>query len=327
MMGKLPYYFGKKRIKILKFKYYFALHFTTILITNLKINFMKKLFGVLLLTFALVNCSKQEMKEVQDQPNLLKSSTTVTTETALKSAIAAAKAGDVITVSGTIKMTATLKCSNSGTSSSKINFTGGTLDFSSMAVSSSNRGISLSGSYWNITNMVIKTAGDNGICVQTGGYNYIYKVTTTGCADGGIQIYNSSHDNTVSYCTSTNNYDVATGGENADGFSCKLSGGPNNKFDHCTATGNSDDGWDLYGQPYTVTITNCTASSNGKGTNGDGNGFKLGSSGQSVAHTCTNCIANSNKGYGYTGNGNTGHITTTGSTGSGNVKGLWDRIY
>jgi hypothetical protein len=288
---------------------------------------MKKNFGLLLLTFAMVNCGKEPLKEDAIATTELKASSTVTTESALKTAIANAKAGDVITVSGTIKMTATLKCSNSGTSSSKISLTGGTLDFSSMSVSSSNRGINLTGSYWNITNITIRTAGDNGICVQNGGYNYFYKVTTTGNFDSGIQIYNSSHDNTLSYCTSTNNYDTQNGGENADGFACKLSAGKNNKFDHCTATGNSDDGWDLYGQPYTVTITNCTASSNGKGSNGDGNGFKLGSAGITVAHTCTYCVANSNKGYGYTGNGNKGHITTTGSTGSGNTKGLWDRIY
>jgi Right handed beta helix region len=288
---------------------------------------MKKLFSIALIAVAFVACSKEPITDQANDASLLKTSTTVTTQSALKTAIAAAKAGDVITVSGTIKMTATLKCSNSGTSSSKISFTGGTLDFSSMAVSSSNRGISLSGSYWNITNMIIKGAGDNGICVQTGGYNYFYKVTTTGCDDSGMQIYNSSHDNNVSYCTSTNNNDVANGGENADGFACKLSAGKNNKFDHCTSTGNSDDGWDLYGQPYTVTITNCTASGNGKGANGDGNGFKLGSSGQTVAHTCTYCTSTNNRACGYTGNGNKGHITTTGSTGSGNGKALWDRIY
>jgi len=287
---------------------------------------MKKLLGIALLTVAMVNCGKSPIADEIIQPSE-KTSTTVTTEAALKTAIAAAKAGDIITVSGTIKMTATLKCSNSGTSSSKINFTGGTLDFSSMAISSSNRGVQLTGSYWNITNMTIKGAGDNGLCVTTGGYNYFYKVTTTANRDAGFQIYSAGHDNNVSYCTSTNNNDTENSGENADGFACKLSGGANNKYDHCTSTSNSDDGWDLYGQPYTVTITNCTATSNGKGANGDGNGFKLGSSGQSVPHTCTNCVSNNNKACGYTGNGNTGHITTTGDTGSGNGKALFDRIY
>lgn len=34
-----------------------------------------------------------------------------------------------------------------------------------------------------------------------------------------------------------------------------------------------------------------------------------------------------NLSWGYDGNGNTGHITTTGSTGTGNGKGLFTRIY
>ena len=251
-------------------------------------------------------------------------STTVTTEAALKTAIANAKAGDVITISGTIRLTSTLQLLNSGTSSSKINFTGGTLDCSGI---SSGWGVKCNGSYWNITNMVIKNAPDCGIVFQYGGYNYVYNVTTTGNKDSGIQIYNSSHHNYVLSCKSNENYDVANGGENADGFACKLSGGASNKFESCTANHNSDDGWDLYGQPSSVTITKCTATNHGYGSNGDGNGFKLGSAGQNVPHTVTNCVANNNKAWGYDGNGNTGHITITGSTASGNGSGSFTRIY
>lgn len=250
--------------------------------------------------------------------------TTVTTEAALKTAIAAAAAGDIITISGTINLTSTLQCLNSGTSSSKINFTGGTLNCSGI---SSGWGVKVNGSYWNITNMTIKNAPDCGLVFQTGGYNYVYNVITTGNGDSGLQIYNGSHDNNISYCKSNENYDVANGGENADGFACKLSAGVNNLFDHCTANHNSDDGWDLYQQPYKVTITNCTATNNGYGSNGDGNGFKLGSAGQTVPHTVTNCTASNNLAWGYDGNGNTGHITITGSGGSGNGQGLFTRIY
>jgi len=106
-----------------------------------------------------------------------------------------------------------------------------------------------------------------------------------------------------------------------------LSGGKNVKFNKCNAKHNSDDGWDLYGQPYTVKMTHCLAKNNGYGSNGDGNGFKLGSAGQKIPHTVTNCTSNNNIGCGFTGNGNKGHITTTGSGGSGNGKKLWDRIY
>lgn len=290
----------------------------------------------LLFVLGITACKKEERptstpietpKELISQNTLAAAakSTTVTTEAALKSAVASAQPGDVITISGTINLTSTLQLLVSGTSSAKINLTGGTLNCSGIA---SGWGVKVNGSYWNITNITIKNGPDCGIVFQTGGNNYAYKITTSGNHDSGLQVYNGAHDVNVSYCTSNDNYDTQNGGENADGFACKLSAGRNNKFDHCTANHNSDDGWDLYGQPYTVTITNCTSTNNGFGGSGDGNGFKLGSAGQTVAHTVTNCVSNTNKAHGYDGNGNTGHITTTGSTGSGNgLTPLFYRIY
>jgi hypothetical protein len=261
---------------------------------------------------------------VPDYSIIMGKSTTVTTEAALKTAIANAVAGDVITISGTIRLTSTLQLLKSGTSSSKINFTGGTLDCSGI---SSGWGVKVNGSYWNITNMTIKNAPDCGLVLQVGGNNYVANITATGNKDSGIQVYNGASNNYIYNCRSNENYDVANGGENADGFACKLSAGAGNKFENCTANHNSDDGWDLYGQPATVKIINCTATNNGYGSNGDGNGFKLGSAGQNIAHTVTGCTASYNKAWGYDGNGNTGHITTTGSGGTGNGKGLFTRIY
>src|SRR5687768_11094413 len=100
---------------------------------------MKKTFGAMALMILFASCLK-----VSEQPATTSSSsdgsatqseigalttvnavnTTVTTEAALKTAIKNAKAGDIITVSGTINLTSTLQLLNSGTSSSKINFTG-----------------------------------------------------------------------------------------------------------------------------------------------------------------------------------------------------------
>ncbi|MEO8404834.1 MAG: right-handed parallel beta-helix repeat-containing protein [Chitinophagaceae bacterium] len=294
---------------------------------------MKKIISCMLLGIGLSACKKTTqppvlVTETEEStpvtaPSLTAKSTTVTTEAALKAAVSAAVPGDIITISGTINLTSTLQLLKSGTASAKINITGGVLNCSGL---SSGWGVKVNGSYWNITNMTIKNGPDAGIVFQTGGFNYVYNVITTGNHDTGLQIYNGSHDNNISYCNSHDNYDTQNGGENADGFACKLSGGANNKFDHCTSTHNSDDGWDLYGQPYTVKITNCTATSNGFGTNGDGNGFKLGSAGQNVPHTVTNCTSSNNKAAGYDGNGNTGHITTTGSGGSGNGTVLFYRI-
>jgi parallel beta-helix repeat protein len=257
--------------------------------------------------------------------SLTAKTTTVTTEAALRSAISSAVAGDIIKISGTINLTQTLELAKSGTSSAKIGFTGGVLNCSGQP--SGSWGVKVNGSYWNITNMTIKNAKDCGMVFQSGGYNYVYNVSTLNNGDSGLQIYNGGHDNYILSCKSNDNYDAANGGENADGFACKLSAGKNNVFENCTANHNSDDGWDLYGQPYTVTIKGCTASNNGFGSNGDGNGFKLGSAGQNVAHTVTNNTATNNLAWGYDGNGNTGHITITGSGGSGNKKGLFARIY
>ena len=267
-----------------------------------------------------------DVQETTPEGNSLTAKTsTVTTESALRSAISSAVAGDIIKISGTINLTQTLELAKSGTSSSKISFTGGTLNCSGLP--SGSWGVKVNGSYWNITSMTIKNAPDCGLVFQSGGYNYVNNVSTLANGDSGLQIYNGGHDNYILSCKSNDNYDAANAGENADGFACKLSAGKNNVFENCTANHNSDDGWDLYGQPYTVTIKGCTASNNGFGSNGDGNGFKLGSAGQNVKHTVTNNTATNNLAWGYDGNGNTGHITITGSGGSGNKKGLFTRLY
>ncbi len=253
---------------------------------------------------------------------VLATSTTVTTESALISAVEDAEAGDVITISGTISIDETVKCSGSGTSSAAITIKGGTLDFSNMDVSSSNRGILISGNYWVISGVTIKNAGDNGICI-TGRNNTVSSCNISGCADSGIQIYKSTaKSNVISGCTSTNNYDVETDGENADGFACKLSSSTGNSFTNCTANSNSDDGYDLYDAAGAVTFSGCSASSNGKGGDGDGNGFKLGPG--NYSHKLTNCSAYNNKGWGFTRNGNTASISMSNCTGSGNGKGLSD---
>jgi hypothetical protein len=249
-------------------------------------------------------------------------STTVTTEAALKAAVAAAKAGDVITISGTINLTSTLQLL-SGTSSSKINISGGTLNCSGQP--SGSWGVKVNGSWWNVQNIHITHAPDAGIIFQTGGNNYVNNITTDFCGDTGLQVYNGASNVSVNNCHSSSNNDAANGGENADGFACKLSSGAGNHFTGCVATSNSDDGFDLYGNPNPVVITSCTANSNGSGVNGDGNGFKLGSSGQNMHHTITNSSASNNEAWGFTRNGNAkGAVSYSGLTGSGNGSGLID---
>jgi hypothetical protein len=137
-----------------------------------------------------------------------------------------------------------------------------------------------------------------------------------GNKDTGIMIQGSgSANNSIQYCQAYNNYDSATGGQNADGFGCKFGSGSGNKFVSCISHNNSDDGYDLWQAGAAVTFTSCQAYSNGSGSAGNGNGFKMGSSGMNLAHTLTSCIAHNEggtTGCGFTQNGNTGncHLTT-----------------
>ena len=283
------------------------------------------------ITAAAMMMSCAGLAAIEEGDGAARTTYNVTTESALKSAVNNAKAGDTINLGANIKLTSTLQLLKSGTSSSKINFNGcgKTLDCSGI---SSGWGVKCNGSYWNICNMTIKNAPDCGIVFQSGGYNYVYYVKTLNNKDSGLQIYNSSHDNYIYKCESYYNYDTQNGGENADGYACKLSGGKNNKFEGCIAAYNSDDGWDLYGQPYSVYFVNCEAKYNGYtqsgGTtaNGDGNGFKLGKSGQSVVHYLSGCNAHHNLACGYDGNGNTAKMSVTNCSSSNNKKYQWYRI-
>ena len=98
--------------------------------------------------------------------------------------------------------------------------------------------------------------------------------------------------------------------------------------DFINAKYNSDDGWDLYSQPYQVTMNHCEASYNGyinssyqTTSDGDGNGFKLGSKYANVSHRVLYCTAKGNLKYGIDANGNTAKQTITGCTVTNNKEG------
>jgi hypothetical protein len=185
------------------------------------------------------------------------------------------------------------------------------------------RGIDIPGDWWHITGIEIENAADN--CINIGGSNNtIENVVVHNCGDTGIQITvdgdlagdaTKGAHNTILNCDSWGNLDVATGGENADGFACKLAIGAGNVFRGCRSWNNADDGWDLFAANDVVTIDNCWAFSNGKTLNGganpqgDGNGFKLGGaqSGTDLGgavHIVTNSFAFENLACGFTRNNN-----------------------
>jgi hypothetical protein len=188
---------------------------------------------------------------------------------------------------------------------------------------SSLRGFDISGNWWHLTGLEIEHSADN--CINIGGSNNtIENVVVHECGDTGVQITvdgdlagdpTKGANNTILNCDSWGNLDVATGGENADGFACKLAIGPGNVFRGCRSWNNADDGWDFFAANDVVTVDNCWAFLNGKtlsgagNPQGDGNGFKLGGkqSGTDLGgavHKVTNSFAFENLACGFTRNNN-----------------------
>ncbi|MGN0819438.1 MAG: right-handed parallel beta-helix repeat-containing protein [Christensenellaceae bacterium] len=246
----------------------------------------------------------------------------------LSTAIGKIAAGKTLyLLEGTYKLSSTINISKSGTRKSYIKIYAFdnkkvVLDFSSMALNSSNRGVKLSGKYVNIYGIDFKGAGDNGLIIS-GSYNIIDNCSFYDNRDSGLQIAGSGtsfsawpHDNLIRNCTSFNNCDAT--GENADGFACKLTNGNNNTFDGCMSYSNSDDGWDLFSRDQNngrTIILNSIAFANGKlvdgsGTaSGDCNGYKLGYNNFEANNYVENCMAFDNYQTGFTCNGNTGALT------------------
>jgi uncharacterized repeat protein (TIGR02543 family) len=259
----------------------------------------------------------------------------------LKYAIGKVVAGDTIYVrGGTYTTASTISISKSGTASVKYYlfvYPGDDrpiLDFSGMTVSGSNRGMTLSGSYWYIKGIRIKGAGDNGMNIS-GGNNIIEFCDFYENRDGGCQLGGGAHDNRIINCDSYYNADygpgTTTNGGNADGFSPKLDVGTNNYFYGCRAWLNSDDGWDGYLRPsdgVTTTLENCWTWKNGYLKDGvttttamNGNGFKLGGSDtKDLRHNfiVKNCLSFNNKANGFDQNSNVGSITIYNGTSANN---------
>lgn len=220
------------------------------------------------------------------------------------------------------------------------------LDFSSQPYGktsqvSNPRGIFMGGNHWHVKGLDVKGAADNGIFVA-GNHNIVELCVIHKNRDSGLQIarYSSSaprsewpSHNLILNCESYDNYDHApNGGENADGFACKLTSGPGNIFRGCIARNNIDDGWDLYTKSETgpidpVIIDQCIAYDNGtltdgtQNTAGDRNGFKLGGEKIAVVHYVSRSIAFGNGKNGFTWNSNPGGIQVVNNLAFDNVQG------
>jgi hypothetical protein len=244
------------------------------------------------------------------------------------------KPGDTVVVRGGVHtFGATINITGSGSAAAHyhlIAFAGERpiLNFSSMPVASTNRGINLKGSYWTVKGIDIKGAGDNGINIS-GSNNIIEFCSLYENRDTGLQLGGGASNNLIINCDSYFNADPGQG--NADGFAPKLDVGTQNFFYGCRSWQNSDDGWDGYlrgASDVSTTLENCWCFMNGflkDGTQsaGNGNGYKMGGSDtKDLKHNfiLKKCLAFDNRVKGFDQNSNRGSMTLYNCTGYRNGK-------
>jgi hypothetical protein len=138
----------------------------------------------------------------------------------------------------------------------------------------------------------------------------------------GIFISHGSGGHLFLNCDSHDNYDPTSAqgdGQNADGFGVHYQAagdGTSTVIRGCRAWWNSDDGYDFINQEVPVTIENSWAfgagfSNYGAGrpADGNGNGFKIGSSKTGIRHLVQNNVAWGNKAAGFYANHSSGGNT------------------
>lgn len=221
------------------------------------------------------------------------------------STIQNAKSGTTVNVSGTYSVTTRINVPSgvTVTGPATFNFNGASAGF-------------VPGNNVRLNQITVTNVNGVGIYIYGTSGSVINSCVATGNKNTGIQIQGAgATNNTIQYCQSYNNVDTATYGQNADGFTCKFGTGSGNVFKNCISHNNSDDGWDLWQAGAPVTITSCQSYSNGSLSQGNGNGFKMGASGDHNAHVMTSDTAHNNSGTtgcGFTQNGNTGATKITG---------------
>src|SRR5262245_50510374 len=248
-----------------------------------------------------------------------------------------AVAGDTVYVRGGVYMVATssavaISLSKSGTSNTnRIRYWAyqsekPVLDFSQVpAASGGTTAVSVSGSWlhlkgFEIRNVRMATRSSTGVGVT--GHDDIFEMLDIhDVAGGGLFIHGGDANNgghLVLNCDSHDNYDPNSDqgdGQNADGFGVHYQlGGPSTTIRGCRAWNNSDDGYDYISQEVPVITEWNFAMSNGRGADGNGNGFKMGSSKTGIRHIVRNNVAWKNKSAGFYANHSSGGNTWLNNT-------------
>ncbi|MEV5954673.1 chondroitinase-B domain-containing protein [Streptomyces sp. NPDC051987] len=255
----------------------------------------------------------------------------VSTSTDLSNAIRNATAGTVIQVrGGTYRPTSTLQSTANGTSSSPITLTAygsETVKIDGSSLPSGSWIFKLAADYWNVSDITFQNSPDSAVvCQSCTGTNWNNVKTIDGGDSGFALTGDGTVGNTVRNLDSYGNYDAAEHGQNADGVAIKFGSGSGNLVTGARLYNNSDDGIDLWSFASPVTIEHTWSFGNGVNRWGDtafegnGNGFKLGGNGVTVAHVVNNSAAWGNAGNGFTENSNTGATAVNRTTAYANAK-------
>lgn len=134
----------------------------------------------------------------------------------------------------------------------------------------------------------------------------------------GLFIDTGTGGNLILNCDSHDNYDKDGSqgdGQNGDGFGVHYqTTGPSTIIRGCRAWANSDDGYDFIQQEVPITIEGSFAMQNGHGSEGNGNGFKIGSSKTGIRHLVQNNVAWKNGASGFYANHSSGGNTWLNNT-------------
>jgi hypothetical protein len=116
----------------------------------------------------------------------------------------------------------------------------------------------------------------------------------------GDGVYIAGDENLVEDTVSYDNFSRSNGGESADGFN--VDHGSGNVLRRVLAYENSDDGIDIWASTDTL-VERSASFRNGRGTVGNGMGFKLGRNGISSGNVVRFNVAFSNRAHNFTDNG------------------------
>ncbi|CAM5666745.1 putative Pectate lyase L [Streptomyces afghaniensis 772] len=258
------------------------------------------------------------------------STVTVSTTAQLEAAVQNATAGTVIQVrGGTYYPAATLKSTANGTSSARITLRahgGEKVRIDGSKLPDGSWLAALHGDYWTVENLAFVNSPAQGFVATSSAGGVFRNLVTADNGDSGFTLRgDGTTGNLVQNLDSHGNYDPAGHGQNADGIAVKFGSGTGNRITGARLFDNSDDGLDLWQFSSPVTIEHSWAFGNGENRwsdpafEGNGNGFKLGGGGASVAHVVNNNAAWDNGLHGFTENSNIGAIALNRNTAYANA--------